>query len=129
MTLAQTYSWIFYAAGLASQASPTTFARVEGVADGINHVIPTRKEMQESISWAVSQGLVVKEGNTLKVTKEGLALLTDASAASNKTSEVWEYLEKRFAELGVENALQVDPNTMNTEEGNPADRPAVPDSC
>jgi hypothetical protein len=115
MTLAETYSWVFYAVGLASQASPTTFAGVEGVADGINHAIPTRKEMQESLSWAVSQGLVVKEGNKLKLTKEGLALLTDASAASNTTSGVWKYLEKRFAEVGVENTLQVNPNTMNTE--------------
>jgi hypothetical protein len=110
MTLAQTYSWIFYAVGLASQALPATFAGIERVADGINHAIPTRKEIRVSLSWAVSQGLVVKEGKRLTLTKEGLTLLTDASAASHTTSGVWKYLETRFAELGVENTLQVTPN-------------------
>jgi hypothetical protein len=124
MTLAQTYSWIFYAVGLASRASPTTVAGVEGVANGINHVIPTRKKMRVSLAWAVSQGLVVKEGKKLKSTKEGLTFPADASAASHTIFGVWEYLENRFAEPGVENTLQVNPNTMNTK----ADRPTAPNS-
>jgi hypothetical protein len=53
---------------------------------------------------------------------------TAASAASNATSGAWKNLEDRFAELGAENALQVDPNTMNAEEGNAANRLAEPGS-
>jgi len=121
MTSAQTYSWIFYAAGLASQKLPATFADVMIVADGINHAVPTQKEIRSSVSWSISQGLISKIGKKLILSKEGISLLNDASASSGTAYGVWKYIEKRFSELGVDNSLQINPNTMKTEHGDPPD--------
>ena len=121
MTLAQTYSWIFYAAGLASQKLPATFADVMVAADGINHAVPTHKEIRSSVSWSMAQGLISKIGKKLILTKEGISLLNDASASSGTAYGVWKYIEKRFSELGVDNSLQINPNTMKSEHGDPLD--------
>lgn len=124
MTLAQTYSWIFYAIGLASQKIPASLADVETIADGINHAIPTQKEIQKSISWCVSQGLVLKEGKKHKLTIEGNALLNGSS--SNTTLGVWKYLENHFSKIGVDNTRQIYPKTMNTEQIIASDRANAP---
>jgi hypothetical protein len=68
--------------------------------------------MQKSIAWCVTQGLVLKEGKKLKLTKEGLNLLNRSSA--NTTSDMWKYLEKQFDEIGVDNTQQINPKTMDT---------------
>jgi hypothetical protein len=120
MTLAQTYSWIFYAIGLASQNVPAGLVDIEAIADGINHAIPTQKEMQKSISWCVSQGFVLKEGKKYKLTIEGSAVLNGSS--SNTTFVVWKYIENQFSKIGVDNTRQTNPKTMNTEPVAKADR-------
>jgi len=120
MTLAQTYSWIFYAIGLASQNISASLVEIGAIADGINHAIPTQKEMQDSISWCLSQRLVLKEGKKYKPTIEGNALLNGSS--SNTTLGVWKYLENQFSKIGVDNTRQINPKTMNAEPANPPDR-------
>jgi hypothetical protein len=60
MTNEQTISWIFLSIALASQTEPTDFSGISSVADGINHAVPTQKELQTSIAWLTTNGLVEK---------------------------------------------------------------------
>ena len=53
MTNEQTISLIFLAVALASQVTPTDFQGISLIADGINHAVPSHREMQSSISWLI----------------------------------------------------------------------------
>jgi len=112
MTQAQTYSWIFYAVALASQLEPADYAGIESVADGINHAVPTQKEMRASLSWLAAQNLVQKDGKRYQLTEAGNILADDASART--TMKVWKNLESRLSQLGANNHEQLDPRTMST---------------
>jgi len=112
MTEAQTYSWIFYAVALASQSEPVNCSGIESVADGINHAVPTQKEMQKSIAWAISQSLIQKEGKRYRLTEAGNKLLEGASAGT--TMKTWKNLESKFGRLGAGDSVQLNPRTMST---------------
>jgi hypothetical protein len=112
MNQAQTYSWIFYAVALASQQEPADYAGIESVADGINHAVPTQKEMRASLSWMTSQNLVQKDGKCYRLTEAEKKLVDEASAGT--TMKVWRNLEAKFSQLGANNHAQLDPRTMNS---------------
>ena len=94
-----TNSWIFLALAMASDESPTTLNGIIGVADGINHAIPTHKELQNAFGWLSKQGLISKKGKKYQLTNKGLALYKEASAESNLIFGVWDYLKERFSNL------------------------------
>jgi len=52
-------SWIFLAAGMSSN-SPITFKSILGVADGINHAVPTHRELQNAFKWLLNHKLISK---------------------------------------------------------------------
>jgi hypothetical protein len=112
MTEAQTYSWIFYAIALASQRVPVDYSGIESVADGINHAVPTQKEMRVSLSWMASKDLVQKDGKRYQLTEAGKKLAEEASAGT--AMKVWKNIEIRFNQLGANNDAQLDPRTMST---------------
>jgi hypothetical protein len=112
MTDAQTYSWIFYAVALASQCEPADYAGIESVADGINHAVPTQKEMRTSLSWMTSKDLVQKDGKRYRLSETGKKLADDASART--TMKVWKNIETKFSQLGANDVEQLDPRTMST---------------
>jgi len=58
MTDSQTIAWIFLAIALASQTEPADFDSISTIADGINHAVPTLKELQTSLIWLINNGLV-----------------------------------------------------------------------
>lgn len=111
MTQAQTYSWIFYAVALASQQDPADYAGIVTVADGINHAVPTQKEMRASLFWLAAQNLVQKDGKRYRLTEAGKLLADDASAGT--TMKVWKNLESRLIQLGANDHEQLNPRTMN----------------
>jgi hypothetical protein len=49
----QVISWIFLAIAIASQNEPTDYKSISMVADGINHAVPTQKELKNSITWLI----------------------------------------------------------------------------
>ena len=51
----QTISWIFLSTVLASQKEPADYSSISSIADGINHSVPTDKEMQSSLSWLTEE--------------------------------------------------------------------------
>ena len=97
MNEARTIAWILYALGLASQTKPAKFADISGVADGINHAIPTHKEMQISLKWLVANGLAQKEGFSYSLTPDGLLVLSSARTENSTTLAVWAALTKVVA--------------------------------
>ncbi len=107
MTDEETNSWIFLAAGLASNGASFNFNSVIGVADGINHAIPTQKELQNSFKWLSNQKLITKEGKKYRITDKGITLLEKAREKSNIMLKQWNYIEKQFLVLSSQNELKV----------------------
>ena len=112
MTEAQTFSWIFYAVAQASQSDSVSYSGIESVADGINHAVPTQKEMQISLAWAVAQNLIQKEGKRFRLTEEGKRLFDDVSVGTMMNT--WKNLEGRFGLLGAADNAELNPQTMST---------------
>ena len=98
MTQDQTTSWIFLATALATQTAPTDFNGISLVADGINHAVPTHKELQVSITWLTNEGLIVQHNKKYSLTDNGKLVYESASKNSNKLLEIWKNLETCFAD-------------------------------
>jgi predicted transcriptional regulator len=60
------------------------------MADGINHAVPTHKELQTSLTWLTSNGLVMKIGNKYCLTEKGKM---DYETASKQTSTLLKVLD------------------------------------
>ncbi len=105
-------SWIFLAVAMASNESSVTLRDIIGVADGINHAIPTHKELQTAFGWLSKQGLISKEGKKYRLTEKGVALHREASAKSKRIIGVWDYLKERFSTLNFE----ADIDSLTAEE-------------
>ena len=56
MTEDEIYSWIFLAVGMASEIEPCNINGISMIADGINHAVPTQKELRNSLSWLSTKG-------------------------------------------------------------------------
>jgi predicted transcriptional regulator len=93
VTEVQTISWIFLATALASQTQPTNFDSISSVADGINHAIPTHKELQSSLTRLINAGLVIKHGSKYQLTDRGKEVYARASQKTSTVMKIWENLE------------------------------------
>jgi predicted transcriptional regulator len=100
MTDKQTISWIFLATALATNRKPTDMNGISSVADGINHAVPTHKELQTSITWLTKQGLIVKQGKNYELTDKGKLEYETASRHSDKLLGIWKVLEKHLSSYG-----------------------------
>lgn len=92
----QVISWIFLAVAMASQTGPADFRGISMIADGINHSIPTHKELQSSLSWLTNQGLTSKIGNKYELTSKGRLVYEAASMDSNTVMKIWKQLEQKI---------------------------------
>lgn len=93
MTDNQTTAWIFLATAMASQTEPTDFNSISSIADGINHAVPTHKELQTSLTWLTNNGLVTKIGNKYCLTEKGKMDYETASQQTLTLSKVWDNVE------------------------------------
>ncbi|MFD0749846.1 hypothetical protein ACFQZS_06810 [Mucilaginibacter calamicampi] len=89
----QTISWIFLATAMASQVEPTDIAGISMLADGINHAVPTQKELQTSIRWLAANDLLVKTGGKYFLTDRGKEIFIAAKRKSNTVSQLWKDVE------------------------------------
>ena len=96
MTDLQTISWIFLATALATSTEPTNISGISSVADGINHAIPTQKELQKSISWLKNQGLIIKQGKKYELTSKGKLEYETASKNIQTLKDLWENIEQKL---------------------------------
>jgi hypothetical protein len=92
----KTISWIFLAVSMASQIEPTDFRGISMVADGINHAVPTHKEMQTSITWLVDKGLVTKVAKKYTLTEKGKDVYKKAHSESIPLLKMWHHLESEI---------------------------------
>lgn len=100
MTDLQTISWIFLATALATNTKPTDISGISSVADGINHVVPTQKELQTSISWLTTKGLIIKQGKNYELTSKGKLAYESASKNTQTVMKIWENIELNFNGYG-----------------------------
>ena len=96
MTEVQTYSWIFLATALTSQTEPSDFKGISMIADGINHTVPTHKEMQSSITWLLGKELINKQGKKYELTTMGKSEYKRASEKTNTLLKIWDNLEEKI---------------------------------
>lgn len=97
MTEEQIISWIFLVIALAANTEPSDINGISMVADGINHAVPTQKELQISIAWLTNKGLILKHGKSYELTNKGKLEYDAASKNSNKLLAIWKNLEIKFA--------------------------------
>ena len=95
----RTIAWIFYATELASGKGAADFHSISQLADGINHAVPTQKEMHSSLSWLRAAGLVMETSRKFQITAKGRDILSSAHADSTTTSQVWVRLAQEIEEL------------------------------
>jgi predicted transcriptional regulator len=93
MTNEQIVSWIFLATALASGTVPADFSSISTIADGINHAVPTQKELQTSMTWLTNNGLVKKSGNKYSLTLKGKSDYDEASKRTSVILSIWDNLE------------------------------------
>jgi predicted transcriptional regulator len=93
----QTISWIFLATALATNTKPTNINGISEVADGINHAVPTQKELQTSISWLTRTELIIKNGKNYELTSKGKSEYETASNKTETLMNIWKNLELKFS--------------------------------
>ena len=117
MTEAQTYAWIFYAATAAAGNQPTKHREIEAVADGINHAVPTHKEMATSFKWAESKGLLQRDGKLIQLTDEGRKFASQFTEKPGSAMKTWDRITAAFEGMGADNKTKLDCRTMKAESG------------
>lgn len=100
MTELQTKSWIFLATAMATNTKPADISGISSVADGINHAVPTQKELQTSISWLLTNGLIIKQGKNFELTSKGKLAYESASKNTQTVMKIWENIEMNFNGYG-----------------------------
>ena len=68
------------------------------IADGINHSIPTEKELRTSLTWLINKGLVLKQGKKYQLTEKGMALHELASNNTATILKIWENLNNELTD-------------------------------
>ncbi|MEL7586495.1 MAG: hypothetical protein AAGU19_07240 [Prolixibacteraceae bacterium] len=97
MTDEQAISWVFLAIALATNTKSSDINGISSVADGINHAVPTQKELQISISWLTKKGLIIKKGKRYELTTNGKFEYETASKNTDKLLAIWKNLEIKFS--------------------------------
>ncbi len=92
----RTISWIYLAISMASEVEPTDYVGISNIADGINHSIPTHKELQTSISWLFEKGLIFKVGNKYTLTPIGKDIFNAATVGENTLMKIWGKMEQKL---------------------------------
>ncbi|RYD73214.1 MAG: hypothetical protein EOP53_20525 [Sphingobacteriales bacterium] len=87
-------SWIFLSIAMASQKAPADYNGISMIADGINHAVPTHKELQSSITWLINKGFVVSSNKKYQLSDTGKLIYTRASENENSLMSIWKNVEK-----------------------------------
>jgi hypothetical protein len=90
MTESTTLAWILYSIS----DGGSTLRAIIGMADAINHSIPTHKELQTSLGWLQARGLVIKEGELFARTKAGSQLFSRCKGSN--VHEAWDMVSEQL---------------------------------
>jgi hypothetical protein len=100
MTNLQTRSWIFMATAMAAANKPAALSSISATADYINHAVPSREELDDSIAWLVAKELLVKTGDHYELTAKGKAEYDSAAKRSRAVMKIWELVELKLKAYG-----------------------------
>lgn len=91
-----TVSWIFLSIALSSDKSPVDFKGISQVADGINHAVPSHKEIQDSVSWLLRKDLILKIGNKYSLSDLGKNMLIDSEINTKTVLNIWKNIDNKI---------------------------------
>jgi len=94
MTESQIISWIFLAIAMGSQKTAIDYSGISMIADGINHAVPTQKEMQLSIKWLLKKEMIIKKNKSYALSIKGKEIFEKENSNTNTILEIWENLNK-----------------------------------
>lgn len=86
---------------MASQTEPADYDSISNIADGINHAVPTDKELQASLTWLTKNDLVSNTGSKYRLTEKGLLDYETASPQSSTLLKIWDNLEIVLKKYGT----------------------------
>lgn len=89
-------AWIFLAVSMASETEPADLIGISMIADGINHAVPTQRELQTSTTWLMNKGLINKVDNKYTLTKKGKEDFTNAQLETKTLLKMWDNLEQKI---------------------------------
>jgi DNA-binding PadR family transcriptional regulator len=105
----QTYSWIF----LCISEEGSTLQNIIAMADGINHAIPSHKELQTSLGWLQAKGLICKNEKRFALTEQGSKMLARLRKPDQSMFKNWEIVS---AELQTMLGETAPPANISVEE-------------
>ena len=115
MNDSKTISWIFLAIALASEQYPAKFSEISTIADGINHAVPTQKELQSSIKWLKEKEYIFQHGKRYELSATGKDILQSVEGNTN-LMQMWSSLENVIArEFRVHNVSNNDPVILQAD--------------
>ena len=102
-----TISWILLSTALASEQQPANFESISQIADGINHAVPTHKEIQESLRWLIVNELVEKKEKGYQLTIIGAEFIEKAKSQTNSVIlNIWDELTKMIKKRKPNNSYR-----------------------
>lgn len=76
-------AWLFLAFGLAASDGPVPIPRVLPLADGIQHAVPTKEEVNGALGRLARAGYIDIENGKVAITRNGKELLRQAQGAGS----------------------------------------------
>ncbi len=92
----QTLSWILLSVAIATQKEATDMNGISMVADGINHTIPTQRELRNAIDTLLKLKLIERNGKKFELSPQGKAEYEKASNSKRALFDIWQELEIRI---------------------------------
>jgi hypothetical protein len=92
-----TISWIFLAIALSSDKSPVDFKGISQIADGINHAVPSHKEIQDSVSWLLRKDFILKIGNKYSLSDLGKNIMIDSETNTKTVLNIWKNIDNKLS--------------------------------
>jgi predicted transcriptional regulator len=93
----ETISWIFLALAIASKNESVDYAEISEIADGINHSVPTLKEIEASILWLKSKKMILKTGNKFALSEYGKKIYNETVQETKQLFKMREIIENKIS--------------------------------
>ncbi|WP_367771655.1 hypothetical protein AB3G33_16320 [Flavobacterium sp. WC2421] len=89
-------SWIFLALAIGSKNEAVDYTEISEIADGINHSVPTLKEIEISISWLKSEKWILKIGNKFALSDLGKKVYNETTAETKQLFKMRKIIENKI---------------------------------
>jgi hypothetical protein len=91
-----TISWIFLSIAIGSQTEPIKFNEISMIADGINHSIPSEKEIRYSIIYLLKNKYIIKIEKKYSLTDKGLFLYHNSILENKTLLKIWSDIQNKL---------------------------------